>query len=157
MKIGISLIVLTYGIDRICKWLVVDVLNISDQSITIFPFLNMVFVRNTGISFGMLQNENALSQWFLAIFAFLVIIFLLAWLFRSNSKILSAGLGMVIGGAAGNATDRVIWGHVVDFINFHIGNWHYPVFNIADIAIVCGFGLILLDGLFVRRHKGITG
>jgi signal peptidase II len=112
-------------------------------------------VWNTGVSFGMLQTNTELVQWILAAFAVAVSVALAIWLTRTNSRVLSVALGLVIGGALGNAPDRIIWGAVADFIDFHVGDWHWFVFNIADVAVVIGFGLIMMDGLFAGKSRSI--
>lgn len=155
IRTGIIMAMAVYGTDRLAKWLVLEVLELTERSIVLAPVLNLVLVRNTGVSFGMLQNDLNLGRWLLVAFALTVVVVLLVWLARTRGALLAVALGMVIGGAAGNVTDRIIWGYVVDFLNFHVGNWHFPVFNVADAAIVCGFGLIVLDGLFARRESGI--
>lgn len=155
IRAGMAVAVAVYALDRLGKWLVLEVLSLPEQPIVLAPFFNLVFVRNTGVSFGMLQNDLDLGRWLLVTFALAVIVALLIWLARTRSALLALALGMVIGGAAGNVTDRIVWGYVVDFFNFHLGGWHFPVFNVADAAIVCGFGLIVLDGLFAGRKRGI--
>ena len=155
IRAGIAVAAAVYGLDRVAKWLVLEVLDLAEQSIVIAPVFNLVLVRNTGVSFGMLQNDLDLGRWLLVAFALVVIVALLVWLARTQGILLAVALGMVIGGAVGNVTDRIVWGYVVDFFNFHLGGWHFPVFNVADAAIVCGFGLIVLDGLFARRERGI--
>lgn len=155
IRTGITMAVAVYGADRLSKWLVLEVLELTEQPDPFGPVFNLVLVRNTGVSFGMLQNDLSIGRWLLVAFALAVVVALLVWLARSRGVLLAVALGMVIGGAAGNVTDRIIWGYVVDFLNFHVGDWHFPVFNVADAAIVCGFGLIVLDGLFARRESGI--
>lgn len=158
IRSGLALAAVVYGLDRVSKWAVLEVLNLAEQPIVVAPFLNLVLVHNTGVSFGLLQNDLDLGRWLLVAFAVAVIVALSIWLARSTSLLLGTGLGMVIGGAAGNVTDRVLWGHVADFFDFHIGECrfcHFPVFNVADAAIVCGFALIVLDGLFAGRERGI--
>ncbi len=151
--VGLIVLLLSYVFDRISKWIVIDLINLSDHPIVVLPIFDLVIVKNTGVSFGLFQNDLNVVRWILIFFAILVIIFLIIWLYRSNSFILSIALGMIIGGAAGNVTDRIVWGHVIDFLHFHIGKWSFPVFNIADTAIVCGFLLIIVDGFIIRRKK----
>ena len=151
--VGLIVLLLSYVFDRISKWIVIDLINLSDHPIVVLPIFDLVIVKNTGVSFGLFQNDLNVVRWILIFFAFLVIIFLIIWLYRSNSVILSIALGMIIGGAAGNVPDRIVWGHVIDFLHFHIGKWSFPVFNIADTAIAGGFLLIIVDGFIIRRKK----
>jgi signal peptidase II len=146
-----------FAVDRVTKWLAVDVWDFATHPIQSGPFFNFILVWNTGVSFGMLQTNTELVQWILAAFAVAVSVALAIWLTRTNSRVLSVALGLVIGGALGNAPDRIIWGAVADFIDFHVGDWHWFVFNIADVAVVIGFGLIMMDGLFAGKSRSIKG
>ena len=146
-----------FAADRVTKWLAVDARDFATHPIEYGPFLNFILVWNPGVSFGMFQTNAEIVQWFLATFAVCVSIALAVWLTRTKSRLLAAALGLVIGGALGNAPDRIIWGAVADFIDFHVGDWHWFVFNIADAAVVIGFGLIILDGLFARKSRSIKG
>lgn len=157
LRSGLLIAVGIFGLDRLTKWLVVDVWDLSRNPVEFGPFLDFVLVWNTGVSFGMFQTSAEVVQWLLAGFAVAVSLALGVWLSRTDSKVLAMALGLVIGGALGNAPDRILWGAVADFVDFHIGNWHWWVFNVADTAVVVGFGLILLDGLFTGKSRSIKG
>lgn len=115
-------------------------------------FLNLVLVWNPGVSFGMLQGLGALGPWLLTGFAVAICAGLLVWLARDGRPATRLGIGLVLGGALGNIVDRLRFGAVLDFLDFHAIGYHWPAFNVADSAIVVGAGLLLLDGL--RQGRG---
>jgi len=145
--LGFALAALTVVLDRATKAWALDVLFDPPTRITVAGVLNLVPVWNRGVSFGLLSNESVWGPWLLGGFAVAVAVALVVWLLRAESRVLGAGLGLVIGGAVGNAIDRVLYGAVVDFIDAHWGDLHWPAFNIADAAITLGVGLLLLDAL----------
>lgn len=115
------------------------------------PFFNLVLTANRGMSFG-LFNDNATAN--TAVFtslAAVIVLGLVIWLWRAESVQLKVGIGLVIGGAIGNVADRLIRGAVVDFLDFHLGEWHWFAFNLADAAICVGVAALLIDGLLGRR------
>ena len=111
------------------------------------PFVDLALQANRGISFSLLRQNGALGVALLTGFALAVVAFLGVWLWRARSRLTAAGLGLIIGGALGNAADRVAYGAVVDFLDLHLGDRHFFVFNVADAAISLGVGLLILDGL----------
>ena len=155
IRLGAAVALIAYGADRITKYLAVDAWDLAGDPVAVTPFFNLVLVWNPGISFGLLQSDSNVGRFLLTAFALCVIGALAVWLARARSPMLAAALGLVIGGAAGNVTDRIAWGSVADFFDFHLGGWHFPVFNVADAAIFCGFVLIVADGLFSRTRRAI--
>lgn len=120
------------------------------------PVFNLTFVLNTGVSFGMFGGGEA--RWILSAFSIIVAVALGVWAYRSNRTLLSAAIGLVIGGAVGNVIDRIRFGGVVDFLDFS-GTGLFPwIFNIADSGITIGVMLLVLDSfLGERRSKvGVT-
>lgn len=113
-------------------------------------FFDLVLVWNRGVSFGLFNNHNEPLPPVLFIVISLVIagIFLI-WLRKAETRLLALSLGLVIGGAIGNVIDRVRFGGVVDFLDFHWGDRHWPAFNVADSAIVIGIAMLLFDSLFL--------
>ena len=145
--LGLALAAATVALDRVSKAWALDALFDPQSRIVLGPVLNMVPVWNRGVSFGLFANESAWGPWLLGGFALVVAVALVIWLVRAKTVVLGAGLGLVIGGAVGNAIDRALYGAVVDFIDAHWGDLHWPAFNIADAAITVGVGLLLLDAL----------
>jgi signal peptidase II len=118
-------------------------------------FFNLVLTYNKGAAFSFLAGASGWQKEFLTaigIAASLVIVYLLAR--HGSQKLFSLALALILGGAIGNVIDRVAHGHVIDFLDFHWRGWHWPAFNVADSAIVCGAALLIIDELLrVRRSK----
>ena len=111
--------------------------------VEVLPVMNLVLVRNDGVSFGMLGG--LVPWWALVLLAFAIVAWLSVWLWRSQCRVVSAALGLVIGGALGNVVDRVRLQAVTDFLDFHVGAYHWPAFNLADVAVFCGAALLVWD------------
>lgn len=121
----------------------------------ITPFFSLVLTYNRGMSFGFFNagpaGGGARNALLFSLAALIVVIALLFWLKRVSNPLLAAAIGLIVGGALGNVVDRICHGAVVDFLDFHLGYWHWPAFNLADSAICIGVALLLLDGLRFRR------
>lgn len=152
-RLGVTVAVLVFGLDQLTKWAALYVLDLPDRPIVVTPFLNLVMVWNRGVSFGMLNSAGALAPWLLSGLALAVVIGLLVWLRRTEHWLNAIGIGLVIGGALGNVVDRLRYGAVVDFLDFHAAGYHWPAFNVADAAICIGAGVIVLDGLLAPRRQ----
>jgi signal peptidase II len=138
-------IVLTViALDQITKQLVVTYLSPFD-SIRVLPFLHIVNVSNTGAAFGTFRNLG--SNFFIMV-SVAAILFVITLLMRRTYN--TFGLSLVLGGAIGNLIDRLFYGMVVDFIDFFIGRFHWPAFNVADSALTIGITIILLTSLLKK-------
>lgn len=115
------------------------------------PFFNLLLTHNAGITFGMFNNGRTANALIFSGLALVVVIVLINWLRRAETTLLAVSIGLIVGGAAGNVLDRLFKGSVVDFLDFHLGSWHWPAFNVADSAICIGVIAMLLEG-FVFRH-----
>lgn len=133
------------ALDQYSKALALDYFSAHPAPLPVFSFFNLVLVHNSGISFGMLRGGE--SPLLLALMAGGITAILLALLARSTGRLSALGLGLVIGGALGNIIDRVRFGAVVDFLDFHAYGWHWPAFNIADSGVVAGALLLFLQSL----------
>ena len=133
--------------------LVITVDHLTEQAIALYlqdsegfkevtPFFNLVWTGNEGISFGMLQGLPY-GKWLLSGLAFLITGFLFVWLLQTTSLLVSLALGLIIGGALGNTFERLIYGHVIDVLDFHVYGYHWPAFNINDSAIMCGVVMLM--------------
>lgn len=118
------------------------------RAVVLLPVLNFVMVWNRGVSFGMFGSDAASGPYILVGVSIFVSLILAMWLWRAQDKFLAAALSLVIGGAFGNVIDRLRFGAVADFIDTHIGDWHWPAFNVADSAIVIGAALMMWDSVF---------
>ncbi len=144
--LGLSLAIVV--LDQLTKVLAVAGLTLYEP-VPLLPLLNLTLMYNTGAAFSFLADAGGWQRWVLSGFALLVTAVLIYWLLRTPRQAwwLAAALALVIGGALGNLIDRVIYGYVIDFIDFYIGTWHWPAFNIADSAITIGVILLLFDSL----------
>ncbi|UPY34969.1 signal peptidase II [Sediminicoccus sp. KRV36] len=115
--------------------------------------LDLTMVWNRGVTFGLFSGEGAWNHLILAALALVVAGFLLRWLARSETRLVTYALGAVIGGAVGNVIDRIRFGAVVDFVDVHAWGWHWYVFNVADAAIVCGVLALVADALIRPETK----
>ena len=122
-----------------------------ERGVEILPFLNLVRVLNDGVSFGLLGG--IVPWWGLVVLATALMAWLLIWLWRAPDRLTAAALGLVIGGALGNVIDRLRYQAVPDFLDFHFGTYHWPSFNLADVAIFCGAALLFWDSLRVAKDK----
>jgi len=137
-------------LDQVTKLWLLFVLDIGHRgAVKITPFFDLVLAWNVGISFGWFQNDSQFAQIVLMVIKAVAVIVLAIWMARSRTLIATLALGLIIGGAIGNAIDRFAYGAVVDFALFHVQiggkpfNWY--VFNLADVAIVAGVAALLYD------------
>lgn len=129
--------------DQASKWLVLEHMS-PHTAIELTPFLNLFLHFNPGVSFGLLSQHGEQGRWPLTALAALVIAGLVIWALRSRSMAETIAIGTIVGGALGNVIDRARQGAVTDFIDVHAYGWHWPTFNLADVAIFCGIvGLLL--------------
>lgn len=144
----------TFVLDQANKWWMLLVYNIEEKGrVYVLPFLDFVFVKNTGISYSMFDMDSYSWQIALAVFAILASTALWTWLARAGtSRLMAWSLGLIIGGALGNALDRVLIGGVADFYSLHAFGFYWYVFNIADVAIVAGVVGLLYDSLVSSRN-----
>jgi len=150
--LGLALLVLV--VDQATKLTVERLFNYGDVR-PVTSFFNLVLTYNKGAAFSFLANASGWQDEFLTwvgIGASVFIIYLLAR--HGTQRLFSLALALILGGAIGNVIDRIAYGHVIDFLDFHVGGWHWPAFNVADSAIVTGAVLLVLDELLrVRRAK----
>jgi signal peptidase II len=149
-----AVIIVAIVADQLTKALVVDSLRLYESREIIPGFLNLVYVTNSGAAFSILADMN--SPWrhyfFLCIGSVALVGLSVAyWKLRNVNRLYSWPLALIAGGAAGNLIDRVRFGSVIDFLDFYVGNYHWPAFNIADSAICVGVGLFLLINIFETR------
>jgi signal peptidase II len=140
----ILIVVSVIVLDQITKYLIATYLSPFD-SVEIFPFLHIVNVRNTGAAFGSFRN---LGSSFFIVISVIAIIFVITLLVKRTYNYF--GLSLVLGGAIGNLIDRVLYGKVVDFIDFSVGSFHWPAFNVADSSLTIGIAVILLTSLMKK-------
>lgn len=152
-RFGFLLAVIVIVADQASKWWILDVvMNPVPRVVEVTGFFNLVLVWNPGVSFGMFQHESDIMPYLLSGLAFAVAAMVSGWLWKAERWTQAAALGLVIGGALGNIFDRLRFGAVCDFLDFHFAGWHFWAFNIADAGISVGVALLLIDGLFFDRE-----
>ncbi len=152
LRLGLAVAAAVAALDQFVKWWAIGALAEFPQGVEIASFFRLVMVWNRGISFGMFGG-GALPPWLLAAFSGLIAAGLTFWLSRVGERWLAIGLGLIIGGAVGNIVDRLRFGAVADFLDFHLGAYHWWAFNVADAAISVGVGVLVIDSLLNRRGK----
>jgi signal peptidase II len=146
---GLIAAVVTLALDQASKLWLLFVFDLGRGAVKVTPFFDLVLAWNPGISFGWLQNDSPLAQIALLMVKAVAVVVLAIWMARSRTVLATVALGLIIGGAIGNAIDRLAYGAVVDFALFHVRigdntfNWY--VFNVADVAIVAGVAALLYD------------
>ena len=148
--LGLAFIILIA--DQFTKVLIVGFYQLGDSTL-VTSFFNVVRVHNTGAAFSFLAGSSGWQRWFFTAIGVLAAAFIL-WLLKSHAgqKLFAFALACILGGAIGNVIDRILYGHVVDFLDFHWRQWHFPAFNVADSAITIGAACLILDELLrVRR------
>lgn len=153
LAIGILTAVAALAFDQISKLWLLHVYELGGQGVVrVAPFVDLVLAWNTGISYGWFQNESALGQAVLLGIKAVAVVALAIWMARAHSRLATVALGLIIGGAIGNAVDRAAYGAVVDFVLLHAQiagkTYYWYVFNLADVAIVAGVAALLYDSLF---------
>ena len=145
--IAYGLALLTIALDQLSKWWVLSVFDLpAKASVHVGGPFSLTMVWNKGVSFGLLRAEQDLTRWALVVFSLVVAAFLAVWARKIEKPLLAVAVGLVMGGAVGNAIDRARFGAVADFLDFKA--LYFPwVFNIADSAITVGVILLLLDSL----------
>ncbi len=170
--LGFGLVIDLVIIDQISKWLILEYIirpkwdfgasplnlfewfadseRIGIASTDLTSFFSLSMVWNHGISFGMFQND---TPYILIGLALSIVAIFSTWLLRVNSWTQAIALSLVIGGALGNVIDRLHFGAVADFFDFHIANWHFPAFNMADSFITIGIAILLFDSVFLEPKR----
>jgi signal peptidase II len=128
------------------------------QPVRLTPFFDVIFAKNPGISYSLLRAQSGTERLALLVLTLAATVCIGVWLWRAGTRIVGLGLGLIVGGALGNACDRLAYGFVADFYHFHLGSFSWYVFNLADVAIVAGVALLLYDSLFLtRKTAGADG
>ncbi|MGH6818707.1 MAG: signal peptidase II [Methylovirgula sp.] len=151
---GALVAIAVFALDQANKlWLIFGYDLGARQPVRLTPFLDLVFAKNSGISYSLLRAHSALGRWSLFALAIVATGLLALWLWHAGTRTTALGLGLIIGGALGNACDRLVYGYVADFYHFHVGSFSWYVFNLADVAICAGVALLLFEPLIrPTRH-----
>lgn len=140
--------------DQAHKLWMLNVFHIEARGrVEVTSFFELAMAWNKGVSYSMFEAQSETGRWMLLALALVASCVLALWLWHSHSLAAVSGLGLVIGGALGNAYDRWAYGAVADFFHFHLGNFSWYIFNLADVWIVAGAGLLLYDGLMHKQPQ----
>jgi signal peptidase II len=147
--VGIALAVFSYVLDQLHKWYMLGPYGIAEkQPVNVAPGFDLVMVWNYGISYGWFASHSQFVRWTLIILSLAASVVLVMWLAGQVRPLLAAAIGLVLGGALANATDRLVHGAVADFFHLYAGSFSWYVFNIADVAIVAGVAVLMYDSVF---------
>lgn len=145
--------VIVFLIDYVSKKIIDRTVELNTETIPVLgDFFIITHIRNSGAAFGMLQG----GRWFFLFITLVVVVGIVWYLhrsYRSGNAILMFALAMILGGAVGNFLDRALFGEVIDFLQFNFGDYTFPIFNLADSAIVGGVGLVILDALLTMKQE----
>lgn len=154
-RVGFLTAAIVFVADQLAKWAVIGPIGLEAKgSSTLLPIFDLKWVENYGISMGFLIAGSNAERWALVALTGLISIAVSVWMWREKLRADVMALGLVLGGALGNILDRVRFGHVVDFLDLHFGDWHpFLVFNVADAAITIGVLLLVLRAVLTREKK----
>lgn len=150
LKLGLIVATIAVVIDQAFKIPMVEYMSAHPYGIDVTSFFRLVMVWNSGVSFGMFAGGET-TRWILVGVSLVISVVLVVWLAKADKKLLGFALGLVLGGALGNVIDRIHYGRVADFFDVDLILMRWPAFNIADMAIVCGVILLLLENLFFEK------
>ncbi len=155
LPLGAAIALAVFALDQISKFAVLHGFVVThSEPVPLLPFLALTLRLNSGISFSFFPQQTIGGVALLLVFTLAATALLGFWLWRTRSMLISVGLGAIIGGAFGNAFDRLAYGAVVDFLDFHAFGRHFFVFNLADAAINVGVALLLLESAIAARSVG---
>lgn len=153
MLLGLSIAFLIIVFDQASKYYIMNEVLGEYSVISYTSFFNLVRAWNTGVSFSMFNNWGMWGVIVLSVVAMTIVGFLVYWLYTEKVRIIQVALGFIIGGAVGNVIDRIRLGAVFDFLDFHIGESHWPAFNVADSFICIGATIIVIHALLAKKTK----
>ena len=154
---GLLIALCVVVIDQLTKYVVLNYVLSEYVAIVLTPFFAVVRAWNTGVSFSMFNNWGINGVYILSGVALIIVTVLLIWLKNEHNKVIQLALGFIIGGALGNVIDRIRLGAVFDFLDFYVGEYHWPAFNMADSFICVGAFIIVIHGIIsnnLDKRKG---
>jgi len=153
LRLGLSAAAVVLVLDQLTKWWIRVVVMAPPHEIAMTPFFNILYARNTGVSFSMFRADSQIGQLMLSAVALAIVVGLLVWMRRLKRPWPVIALGLIVGGAIGNVIDRLRLGYVFDFLDFYWNGYHFAAFNLADSGITVGVAMLLIDGLFGRAEN----
>lgn len=151
---SIIIALLVFIVDQLSKLLFLQAIS-PGATLHVLPFLDFALARNHGAAFGIFAEGTGWQRWFFIMVAVVISVLILVWSHRLKRKDWwdTVALGMILGGAWGNMLDRMRFGHVVDFIDFYVGNWHWYTFNVADIGICVGAAMLIIATILPAKLR----
>lgn len=154
MFVGLVIALAVVLCDQLSKFYVLNYFLSANSYVSFGDYFSVVRAWNTGVSFSMLNNYGKAGVWLLSAIAIVIVLMLYHWLKKEDNRLTQIALGMIIGGALGNVIDRLRFGAVFDFLDFHIADNHWPAFNLADSFICIGAIIIIAQAVVVKLKKG---
>lgn len=156
LKRWLGLAALVIVLDQLSK-AAINIHFVFGESMAVTSFFNLVLAHNTGAAFSFLSDAGGMQRWLFSLIAVVASVWIV-WLLRRHQtqKLFSLALAFILGGALGNLIDRIAYGYVVDFLDFHWGGYHFAAFNLADSAITCGAALLIWDSFKGKEHGTAT-
>lgn len=152
LKRGLAVAAATLVLDQAVKLaMLIYLIEGFRPSVRVLPFFDLVVVWNYGISFGVFNTGSSASAHLFAGLALVIVLGLVWWMRNAENRTVALALGLVVGGAVGNVVDRLRFGAVFDFFDFHVAGWHWPAFNIADSGITIGVAILFWDAFIGSR------
>lgn len=156
--LALGIVAAVFALDQATKLFFLFVYDLRvHQPLVLAPFAEFIVVWNRGISYGLFQQETELGRWLLVAGSLAASVALGVWMLRTPARFLAGSLALIVGGALGNAVDRVAYGAVFDFVHLHWGSFSWYVFNVADAAIVAGVAGLLYDSLVLDPRRARAG
>lgn len=153
-RLAILVALATFVLDQASKLWLLFVFELSvRQPVALGPFVDLIVVWNRGVSYGLFQQDGATGRWVLVAVSLAAALGLGIWMLRTSERLLAASLALIVGGALGNAVDRVAYGAVFDFVHVYYGTFSWYVFNVADAAIVAGVAGLVYDSFIVEGRR----
>ncbi|MCQ2965717.1 MAG: signal peptidase II [Alphaproteobacteria bacterium] len=153
MKKGLITALIVIIFDQITKHFVLHFFMNTPMPYKVNDFFNLVLAWNRGVSFSMFHSNSSITPWILIFVSLSICFMIFSWMKKETNHKITTCFGLILGGALGNITDRVLYTAVIDFIDIHYKNHHWPAFNIADSAICIGACIILIHSLFFTKNK----
>ncbi len=153
---GLTLAALAMAADQAHKYWMIEIYAIGEKGrVAVTPFFDLVMVWNRGVSFGQFAQESDAGRYILIGASALITAALIVWIANAQTRFIAASIALIVGGAAGNLIDRVVYGAVADFFSFHYAGYYWYVFNVADVAITLGVMGLLLDWV-APSHRNVS-
>jgi len=148
---GLAIALFAIALDQWTKSLILSHFQESFRRIRVTSFFDLILAWNEGVSFSMFNSYGIVGTYTLICLTLIITLGLFIWLTQASNLYMACGLGLIIGGAIGNVIDRIYFKAVIDFLYFHLASFVWPAFNVADVAITLGVGLVILEAFMIKK------